>query len=47
VVPSREKKLVVGCTFASQKFEGRAPEGYVLLRAFLGPEAVELVKAQG
>jgi oxygen-dependent protoporphyrinogen oxidase len=47
VVPSREKKLVVGCTFASQKFEGRAPEGYVLLRAFLGQEAVEQVKAQG
>ena len=47
VVPSREKKLLVGCTFASRKFEGRAPEGYVLLRAFLGAEAVERIKAQG
>jgi len=47
VVPSRENKLMVGCTFASQKFEGRAPEGYALLRAFLGKEAVELVKSQG
>ncbi len=47
VVPSKEKKLVVGCTFASQKFEGRAPEGNVLLRAFLGQEGVDLFKAQG
>lgn len=47
VVPAREKKLVVGCTFASQKFEGRAPEGSVLLRVFLGAEAVQCLKAQG
>ena len=47
VVPSREKKLVVGCTFASQKFEGRAPEGFVLLRAFLGQEGVQLIESLG
>ncbi len=47
VVPSREKKLIVGCTFASQKFEGRALEGNVLLRAFLGSEAVQQLKAGG
>jgi oxygen-dependent protoporphyrinogen oxidase len=47
VVPSREKKLIVGCTFASQKFEGRAPENYVLLRAFLGADAVQQAKAEG
>lgn len=28
---------VRACTYASQKFPGRAPAGYVLLRAFLGP----------
>ncbi|HUO57038.1 MAG TPA: protoporphyrinogen oxidase [bacterium] len=47
VVPAREKKLLVGCTFASQKFEGRAPEGSVLLRAFLGPEAAGHIKTEG
>jgi oxygen-dependent protoporphyrinogen oxidase len=47
VVPAREKKLIVGCTFASQKFEGRAAESYVLLRAFLGADAVQAAKAQG
>src|SRR5262249_2983495 len=47
VVPSREKKLLVGCTFASQKFEGRTPENYVLLRAFLGAKAVQQLKEQG
>lgn len=47
VVPAKEKKLLVGCTFASQKFEGRAPEGCVLIRAFLGPQAVQEMKSQG
>ncbi|HVZ79578.1 MAG TPA: protoporphyrinogen oxidase [bacterium] len=47
VVPAREKKLIVGCTFASQKFEGRAPENYVLLRAFLGADAVGKAQAEG
>lgn len=47
VVPAREKKLIVGCTFASQKFEGRAPEGHVLLRVFLGSQAVQQLKAEG
>jgi oxygen-dependent protoporphyrinogen oxidase len=47
VVPSREGKLLLGCTFASRKFEGRAPEGKVLLRAFLGRAAVGLLRAQG
>jgi oxygen-dependent protoporphyrinogen oxidase len=47
VVPNREKKLIVGCTFASQKFEGRSPEGSVLLRVFLGDKAVKDIKTQG
>jgi oxygen-dependent protoporphyrinogen oxidase len=47
VVPAREKKLLVGCTFSSQKFFGRAPHGFVLLRAFLGEEAVMTFKESG
>ncbi len=47
VVPAREKSLVLGCTFSSQKFFGRAPHGYVLIRAFLGAEAVRLARASG
>jgi oxygen-dependent protoporphyrinogen oxidase len=47
VVPAREKKSLVGCTFASQKFENRATEGRVLLRAFLGSQAMEEMKLKG
>jgi protoporphyrinogen/coproporphyrinogen III oxidase len=47
VVPAKEKKTILGCTFASQKFEGRAPEGYVLLRAFLGAGAIDKIKTRG
>ena len=47
VVPARENKLILGCTFASQKFENRAAENHVLLRAFLGAEAVAQLKAEG
>ncbi len=36
VVPEAESLNLIGCTFASRKFEGRAPEDMVLLRAFLG-----------
>ncbi len=36
VVPQVEKKTVIACSYSSQKFEGRAPEGRVLLRAFAG-----------
>lgn len=36
VVPAIERKALVACSYASQKFSGRAPEGYVLLRAFVG-----------
>jgi len=47
VVPAKEKKLILGCTFSSQKFFGRAPHEFVLLRAFLGAETVSLLKTQG
>lgn len=46
VVPFIERRTVMACTFSSVKFAGRAPEGYVLLRAFVGgalqPEMFEL-----
>jgi len=36
VVPSREGRALLASTWASQKWPGRAPEGQVLIRAFLG-----------
>ena len=36
VVPAAESRKIVACTFSSIKYPGRAPAGYVLLRAFVG-----------
>src|SRR5262249_10950544 len=36
VVPRVERRPVIACTFSSVKYPGRAPEGHVLLRVFLG-----------
>ena len=36
VVPRSSKNKIVACTFVSSKWESRAPEGHVLLRAFVG-----------
>ena len=36
LVPSAEKKHVLGVLFSSTLFDGRAPEGHVLLTCFLG-----------
>ena len=36
VVPLVEARSVVACTYSSMKYPGRAPEGYALLRAFVG-----------
>ena len=36
VVPRIEGRPILACTFSSVKYPGRAPAGYVLLRAFLG-----------
>jgi oxygen-dependent protoporphyrinogen oxidase len=50
VVPFIEKRSLIACTFSSVKFSGRAPEGYVLLRAFAGgalqPEIFALDEAE-
>ena len=36
VVPEIEQRKIIACSFASVKFAGRAPEGHVLLRVFVG-----------
>jgi oxygen-dependent protoporphyrinogen oxidase len=36
VIPRREGRGVLACTWTSTKFPHRAPEGYALLRAFIG-----------
>lgn len=36
VVPVVEKRTLIAVTFSSVKFPGRAPDGWVLMRAFLG-----------
>jgi oxygen-dependent protoporphyrinogen oxidase len=36
LVPKREGRAVTAATFSSKKFPGRAPEGSVLIRSFLG-----------
>ncbi|MFI5395024.1 MAG: protoporphyrinogen oxidase [Candidatus Binatia bacterium] len=36
VVPLVEARSIVACTYSSIKYPGRAPEGYVLVRCFVG-----------
>lgn len=36
VVPRIENRAIIACSFSSVKYAGRAPEGYALLRAFVG-----------
>ncbi|MEQ9618569.1 MAG: protoporphyrinogen oxidase [Deltaproteobacteria bacterium] len=36
VVPTIERSGLIACSFSSEKFSGRAPEGYIVLRAFVG-----------
>lgn len=46
VVPSVENRKLIAVSFASLKFPGRAPEGHILIRAFVGgalqPELADL-----
>jgi oxygen-dependent protoporphyrinogen oxidase len=50
VVPFVERRSLIACTFSSVKFAGRAPDGHVLLRAFVGgalqPEMFALDQAE-
>jgi protoporphyrinogen/coproporphyrinogen III oxidase len=45
VVPAIEKREILACTFSHMKFAARAPQGFALLRAFVGgalqPKAFE------
>ncbi|MFA4964818.1 MAG: protoporphyrinogen oxidase [Thermoleophilia bacterium] len=41
VVPRAERRPVMATTWSSNKFPGRAPEGHVLLRSFLGRAGLE------
>ncbi len=45
VVPVTENRNIIAASFSSVKYAGRAPDGYVLLRAFMGgalhPEMLE------
>lgn len=36
VVPAIERRRILAVSFASRKFPGRAPEGHILLRTFVG-----------
>ncbi len=36
VIPHSEPTRILACTWSSSKFAGRAPEGYVLIRVFVG-----------
>jgi oxygen-dependent protoporphyrinogen oxidase len=46
VVPAVEQRHLIACSFSSVKFAGRAPEGQVLLRAFVGGALHEAHYAQ-
>lgn len=50
VIPAAEKRKIFAVAFASRKFPGRAPEGYVQLRTFVGgamqPELLEQSDAE-
>ncbi len=36
VVPACENRQLLACTFSHRKFSGRAPDGFILLRGFIG-----------
>ena len=41
LVPRSERKTLLACTWLSQKFTGRCPEGQALLRCFISAEQAE------
>lgn len=46
VVPRKERRRINACTWSSVKFEGRAPEGFALLRVFVGGAGAEELAEQ-
>ena len=47
VVPAIEQRKIIACTFSSLKFSGRAPEGTILTRVFLGGALQERMMSLG
>jgi oxygen-dependent protoporphyrinogen oxidase len=46
IIPRREGRLLLAVTWTSNKFAGRAPENYVLVRGFFGrPEHADVLQA--
>jgi oxygen-dependent protoporphyrinogen oxidase len=45
IVPAIERRKIIACTFSSLKFAGRAPEGAMLARVFLGGALQEKMMA--
>ena len=45
VVPATENLSLIGCSFSSVKFEHRAPEDHILLRAFVGEPTAKNAEA--
>ena len=43
VVPQVERRPIIACTFSSVKYPGRAPDGFALLRVFVGGALNEAV----
>lgn len=46
VVPAIERRRIIGLTFVTQKFAGRAPEDVIIVRAFLGGAGQQEMLAQ-
>jgi oxygen-dependent protoporphyrinogen oxidase len=46
LVPYRERRSIMGCTWCSNKFEGRAPNDYILMRTFIGGARAEHLAEQ-
>jgi oxygen-dependent protoporphyrinogen oxidase len=42
LIPKRERKYVFGCTWVGNKFDHRVPDNMVVLRCFLGGDAMHL-----
>jgi protoporphyrinogen/coproporphyrinogen III oxidase len=47
VVPRAERRALLACTFSSVKYPDRAPEGFVLLRCFVGGALNEHILQSG
>ncbi len=42
LVPKRERKYILGCTWVGNKFDHRVPDGKVVMRCFMGGDALPL-----